>query len=153
LIRILLLFLEMSSKCELHRLSHIPAHGSVVVKALCYMLRGLGFETRWGEWFFFFIYLILPAALGPGVYSTSNRNEYQKQKNNDSGQLSAAGAVGLTNLPPSVSGLPRQCGILNISQFCRPPRPVTGIALLFTFYIEYVLPLPPWPESATCRRS
>jgi hypothetical protein len=27
-------------------------------------------------------YLILPAALGPGVYSASNRNEYQKQKNN-----------------------------------------------------------------------
>jgi hypothetical protein len=30
---------------------------------------------------FFSIYLILPAALGPGVYSASNRNEYQKQKN------------------------------------------------------------------------
>jgi hypothetical protein len=28
------------------------------------------------------IYLILPAALGPGIYSASNRNEYQKQKNN-----------------------------------------------------------------------
>jgi hypothetical protein len=27
---------------------------------------------------FFFIYLILPAALGPGVYASSNRNEYQK---------------------------------------------------------------------------
>jgi hypothetical protein len=27
------------------------------------------------------IYLILPAALGPGVYSGCNRNEYQKQKN------------------------------------------------------------------------
>jgi hypothetical protein len=25
---------------------------------------------------------ILPAALGPGVRSTSNRNKYQKQKNN-----------------------------------------------------------------------
>jgi hypothetical protein len=31
------------------------------------------------------IYLILPAALGPGVYETSKRNEYQKQKNNVSG--------------------------------------------------------------------
>jgi hypothetical protein len=29
----------------------------------------------------FSIYLSLPAALGPGVYSASNRNEYQKQKN------------------------------------------------------------------------
>jgi hypothetical protein len=28
------------------------------------------------------VYLILPAALGPGVYSASNINEYQNQKNN-----------------------------------------------------------------------
>jgi hypothetical protein len=35
---------------------------------------------------FFSIYLILPAKLGPGVYSASNRNEYQKQKNNVSGE-------------------------------------------------------------------
>jgi hypothetical protein len=53
-------------------------HGSVVVMA--YKPEGCGLETRWGE--FFSIYLILLAALGPGVYSSSNRNEYQKQKNN-----------------------------------------------------------------------
>jgi hypothetical protein len=35
---------------------------------------------------FFSIYLILPAALRPGVSSASNRNEYQKQKNNVSGE-------------------------------------------------------------------
>jgi hypothetical protein len=35
---------------------------------------------------FFSIYLILPAALGPEVYSASNRNEYQKQENNISGE-------------------------------------------------------------------
>jgi hypothetical protein len=29
---------------------------------------------------FFAIYIILPAALGPRVYSASNRNKYQKQK-------------------------------------------------------------------------
>jgi hypothetical protein len=34
----------------------------------------------------FLIYLILAAALGPGVYSASNRNEYKKQKNNVSGE-------------------------------------------------------------------
>jgi hypothetical protein len=33
----------------------------------------------------FYHYLILPVALGPGVYSASNRNEYQKHKNNVSG--------------------------------------------------------------------
>jgi hypothetical protein len=31
----------------------------------------------------FSIYLILPAALGPGVYSASNRNEYRKYINNN----------------------------------------------------------------------
>jgi hypothetical protein len=30
---------------------------------------------------FFSIYLTLPAALGPGACSASDRNEYQKQKN------------------------------------------------------------------------
>jgi hypothetical protein len=40
----------------------IGKHGGVVVKAICY--------------------LILVAALGPGVYSASNRDEYQNQKNN-----------------------------------------------------------------------
>jgi hypothetical protein len=35
----------------------------------------------------FSIYLIIPGALGPRVYSASNRNEYQKQKNNVSGSI------------------------------------------------------------------
>jgi hypothetical protein len=35
---------------------------------------------------FFSIYLILSATLGPGVYSASNRNKYQKQTNNVSGE-------------------------------------------------------------------
>jgi hypothetical protein len=35
---------------------------------------------------FFLICLILPAALGLVVYSASNRNEYQEQKNNASGE-------------------------------------------------------------------
>jgi hypothetical protein len=59
--------------------------GSVVVKVLCYKPEGRGFETRGGDWFLS-IYLILLAALGPGVYSASNRNEYQKHKNNVSGE-------------------------------------------------------------------
>jgi hypothetical protein len=48
-----------------------------VVKALSYKpvrdaMRGM---------IFFSIHLILLAAIGPGVYYASNRNEYQKQKN------------------------------------------------------------------------
>jgi hypothetical protein len=39
----------------------------------------------------------------------------------------------LINLPPSVSRLSRHCGILNISQSCRPPRPVIRIALFIFF--------------------
>jgi hypothetical protein len=35
---------------------------------------------------FFSSYLILPAALGHGIYSACNINEYQKQKNNVSGE-------------------------------------------------------------------
>jgi hypothetical protein len=41
---------------------------------------------------YFSIYLILPATLGPRVYSACNRNEYQKQRNKASGEQSAVGA-------------------------------------------------------------
>jgi hypothetical protein len=34
----------------------------------------------------FSVYLILPDTVGPGAYSASNRNEYQEQKNNVSGE-------------------------------------------------------------------
>jgi hypothetical protein len=59
----------------------LGARGSVVVKALC--CKPVRNPTRL---FFFSIYLIFSAALRPGVYTASNRNEYQKQKNNFSGE-------------------------------------------------------------------
>jgi hypothetical protein len=62
-----------------------------VVKALCYKPGGLGFENR-GSKRFFFNLPNLPAALGPGFHSASNRNEYQKQRNNVSGEQNASGA-------------------------------------------------------------
>jgi hypothetical protein len=40
----------------------------------------------------FSVYPIVSAALGPGVLSASNKNEFQKQKNNVSGEYSVVGA-------------------------------------------------------------
>jgi hypothetical protein len=45
--------------------------------------------------------------------------------------------MGLTTLPPSMSQLSKQCGILNISQPYRPPWPVTGIAFIFFYILAY----------------
>jgi hypothetical protein len=88
----------------------------------------------------FSIYLILSAALGPGVHSASDRNEYQKQRKKKKEcfwKVKGGRCIGLTTLPPSVRQLSRQCEILNIPQSYRPPQPVTGIALIF-----FSLPFP-----------
>jgi hypothetical protein len=50
-----------------------------VVEAVGYNLEGLRLNEVNA---FFSMYLILPAAFSPGVYSASIRNEYQKQRNN-----------------------------------------------------------------------
>jgi hypothetical protein len=62
---------------------------------------------------FFSIYLILPAVLDPGIYSISNRNEYQKQKKIFWGVKSGR-RVRLMSLA-SVSRLSRKCRILDVA--------------------------------------
>jgi hypothetical protein len=54
--------------------------GIVVVKHFCYKPEGRGFDN------FFSVHVILPAAPDPGVYSVSDRNVYQEQENNVSGE-------------------------------------------------------------------
>jgi hypothetical protein len=59
------------------------ARGSVVVKALCYKPEGRGYDTRWGE----FLSLFNPSGrTRPWGLLSPNRNEYQKQNNNVSGE-------------------------------------------------------------------
>jgi hypothetical protein len=87
-------------------LTNMGARSSALVEALRYKPEGRGFETRWGKWIFFTLPLILPAALGPAVYSASNRNEFQKQKIMFLGSKRGQCEV-LTTLPPSLSRLSR----------------------------------------------
>jgi hypothetical protein len=73
-------FADRSISFDFGPLLFLCARGSVVFKAQWYKPEGRGFETRVGE---FLICLILSARLGPAFHSASNRNEYQKYKNNN----------------------------------------------------------------------
>jgi hypothetical protein len=105
------------------------SRGSIVVEALCCKEECDGFNSRWGH-LTFLIYLILPGALGPRVSSAPNWNEYQKQKKIFLGSK-ARPCLRLKASPPSLSRLPRQCGIFGISQLYRPLRSVTDTEVIF----------------------
>jgi hypothetical protein len=89
--------------CMFDGLTAVTKKITVLVKALCYKPEGRGFEIRRGECISFLIYLIVLAALGPGVYSASIRNEFQKQRNKCFWGVKRCQCVGRTTLPPSVS--------------------------------------------------
>jgi hypothetical protein len=99
-----------------------------MIEAMCYTPGGRGFENWWGGWISS-ICLTLPAALALGFTHPQIEMSTRKKFKNVSG-LERDWRLKLTNLPPSVSRLSRQCGIF-ISQSSRPLRPVTEIALLF----------------------
>jgi hypothetical protein len=64
--------------------------------------------------------------------STKNRNKFLGNK--------ARQAYKAQNFTLSMSRLYRQCGILNISQTYKPPRPVIGIFIFFYFYSIGIYP-------------
>jgi hypothetical protein len=77
------------------------------------------------------MYLILPAALGPGIYSAFNRNEHQKIFLWAKRDWRVRLADKLTAVYGT--GFPRQHEMLIISQLYSPPQHVTGAALLFIY--------------------
>jgi hypothetical protein len=78
----------MYGKSQL-RIFRYGERDKLIVSALRYKPEDCRFEFRWGYWLFS-IDIILPAALGHGVYWASHINECQKQRNN----VSEAGAAG-----------------------------------------------------------
>jgi hypothetical protein len=84
-------------------------------------------------------YLILPAALGLVAYTFSSRSEYRDiHKKGFRGVLHGR-CLRPTASAPYMGRLSAQCGILNISQPYRPPRPVTGIAVTSVYAIILIL--------------
>jgi hypothetical protein len=79
---LLLRILQFSGHCQ-------PGYGSVTFLTSSKQMRSGRFSAyRFNSSFTVTlpIVLILPAALGPAVYSASNRNDYQKQKKNVCGE-------------------------------------------------------------------
>jgi hypothetical protein len=121
------------------------------VEALCYKPKGRRLKSRWGHWTLFL--LPHPSSCTMALGFTHPLTEMS------TGKKCFWGAEGgrrerLTNHTVIVSRMSRQCGILNISQHYRPPRPIWGITLVYLDSAlekereRYVRPAS-WPGSFT----
>ena len=94
-----------------------------LVEALRYNPEGHWFDSRWRHWNFSFTYSFR-SHYGPGVYSTSNRNEYQEYfLGGKDGRC-----VGLTTLKLHVPIVLKSRN-LTLMEPCGPVQACNGIAL------------------------
>jgi hypothetical protein len=90
--------------------------------------------------FFFSIYVILPTALRPEVYSASNWKECLKKKYIFFWRVDHGRSLWLAASPLSVKRLSIQRGILNISRRYSPPQSVRlQLYLLYLYVHETVI--------------
>jgi hypothetical protein len=82
------------------------------------------------RWFLFSIYLILQAVLGPGGCSSSNRNEYQKQKKKKFMRSKVQPVRRVDNLTAYVIDCLNNVDPEHLTTL-QAPKPVTEIALIF----------------------
>jgi hypothetical protein len=139
-----------SESCDLRRaalltrrLKHVGARGSSVGSGTTLQagksrvpspMRSLDFS----------IYLNLPAALGLGVHSACNRNEYQQSNRG----VERGRCVRLTTSPPSMIGMSRKRVRLDVSKPYRTPWPLQGQLTVQKLMKPQGLSVPTVPVSA-----
>jgi hypothetical protein len=92
------------------------------------IVRSWNNATEFSIYFYYFLVYLLPNS---SSYSWGRPNLCQKWVPGIFLKVKGGRCVLVITWPPSVGRFSRQCGILDISQPCRLPQPVTGIALLY----------------------